>query len=109
MSWKQHRVFVAAFAILCLVGVPSCGHDQQLTDINIQPATETFGASNIPVNADAGLSVQLRALGDYIHPPVTKDITDQVTWASNDTQMVTVSATGLLTATGRVCGSCRIV
>ena len=105
MSWKQHRFSLAVFAILCLVGLPSCGHNQQLSDLSIQPATETFGAANIPVIADAGLSVQLRALGDYIHPPVTKDITDQVTWASNDTQMVTVSATGLLTAVGLSCGS----
>jgi hypothetical protein len=105
MSWKQYRFSLAAFAILCLVELPSCGHDQQLVDISIQPATETFGAATIPVSADAGLNVQLRALGDYIHPPVTKDITDQVTWASNDTQMVTVSSTGLLTATGVACGS----
>jgi Divergent InlB B-repeat domain/Bacterial Ig-like domain (group 2) len=105
MSWKQHGFFLAAFAIVCLVGLPSCGHNQQLSDISIQPATETFGAANIPVIADAGLSVQLRALGNYTHPPVTKDITDQVTWASNDTQMVTVSATGLLTAVGLSCGN----
>jgi hypothetical protein len=48
--------------------------------------------------------VQLRALGTYIHPPVTKDITDQVTWASNTPGMFTVSATGFLTATGLSCG-----
>jgi hypothetical protein len=66
----------------CLITliVPSCGHDQQLVSISIAPSTETFGASNIPVSADAGLNVQLRALGTYIHPPVTKDITNQATW-----------------------------
>jgi hypothetical protein len=105
MSWKEHRAFLVTFAVLCLAGLPGCGHDQELTDINIQPSTETFGSANTPVNEDAGLSVQLRALGDYIHPPVVKDITDQVTWASNDTQMVTVSPTGLLTAVGLSCGS----
>jgi len=49
---------------------------------------------------NAGAGVQLRALGSYIHPPVTKDITNKVTWASNDTRMFSVSSTGLLTATG---------
>jgi hypothetical protein len=88
--------------------MPSCGHDQQLTDIAIQPAVETFGAPNIPVIANAGSSVQLKALGSYIHPPVTKDITSQVTWASSDTQMVTINSTGLLTATGLSCGSSLI-
>ena len=84
--------------------IPSCGHEQQLTGITIQPAIETFGASNIPVSADAGLNVQLKAYGSYIHPPVTKDITNQVSWSSNTPQMVTVNSTGLITATGEACG-----
>ncbi len=105
MSWMPRRFILVAFAILCVAGLPSCGRDQELTGITIQPATETFGDSNTPVNLDAGLNVQLRALGTYIHPPVTKDITGQVTWAANDTQMVTVTPGGLLTATGLVCGN----
>lgn len=88
-----------------LLTVSSCGRDQQLVSIQVQPGVETFGESNIPVNLDRGLQVQLRALGTYIHPPVTKDITSEVTWSSNDTQMMTVSSTGLLTATGDSCGS----
>jgi hypothetical protein len=97
---------VRAFALcLSLVGLFSCARDQQLVSISVVPDTEIFGASNIPLSADAGLSVQLRALGRYIHPPVTKDITNQVAWVSNDVQMVTVSSTGLITATGLVCGN----
>jgi hypothetical protein len=84
--------------------IPSCGHDQQLTGISIQPAVETFGSATTPVQLDAGLNVQLRALGTFIHPPVTKDITDQVTWTSNTPGMVTVNSTGLITATGGECG-----
>jgi hypothetical protein len=95
-------VVVSASLLLTL---SSCGRDQELTAITVQPGTETFGASNIPVPADAGLSVQLRALGTYIHPPVTKDITNQVTWSSNTTQMVTVDTTGMITVTGNSCGN----
>jgi Bacterial Ig-like domain (group 2) len=102
MNRNWLRLILVCTAVMFL---PSCGHDQQLVSISIQPATETFGASNIPVSADAGLSVQLQALGTYIHPPVTKDITNEVTWASNDIQMVTVNSTGLLTAVGDTCGS----
>ena len=99
-----------SFAALVLCGavflsLSSCGRDQQLVSIQIQPATETFGNANTPVQLDAGLQVQLRALGTYIHPPVTKDITSQVTWASNDTQMMTVDSSGMLTAAGVSCGS----
>ncbi len=101
---------VSVFAALtfCFVNLTGCGHDQQLTAIHIQPDTQAFGASNIPVAANAGSSVQLRALGSFIHPPVTKDITGQVVWNSNTPEMVTVSSTGLLTATGLACGNALI-
>jgi hypothetical protein len=97
-------------AVVCAATLllPSCGRDQQLVSIAIQPGTETFGASDIPVSANAGATVQLRALGSYIHPPVTKDITNQVTWSSNTPDMVTVSSTGLITATGLACGGTLI-
>ena len=98
-----------AFALAAfLISSLSCAHDQQLVSITVEPSSETFGASNIPVPDDAGLSVQLRALGTYIHPPVTKDITNQVTWGSNDIQMVTVNSTGLIAATGLSCGGTLI-
>jgi hypothetical protein len=96
------------FACGVAIFLSSCGHDQQLVSISIDPATQTFGAANIPVSADAGLNVQLRALGSYIHPPVTKDITNQVIWASNTPQMVTVNSTGVLTATGLACGNALV-
>lgn len=92
----------------CMIFGLSCGHDQQLVSIDIQPTVETFGAANIPVSANAGLSVQLRALGNYIHPPVTKDITSQVTWSSNTPLMVAVNPTGLITASGNSCGGTLI-
>jgi Bacterial Ig-like domain (group 2) len=68
------------------------------------PPPKLLAAANIPLSVDAGAQVQLRALGDYIHPPVTKDITNQVKWSSNTPQMVTVNATGLITVTGLACG-----
>ena len=91
-----------------LAFVLGCGHSQQLVSITVTPPVETFGAANIPVSEDHGLNVQLRALGNYIHPPVTKDITDQVVWTSNTPQMVTVNSTGLIEATGEACGGAVI-
>jgi hypothetical protein len=108
MNCKAFR-FVLVFAtVLWVVGLTSCAHEQQLTSITVQPTTETFGAADIPVSADAGLHVQLRALGSYIHPPVTKDITDQVVWDSNTPDMVTVTPTGLLVVTGIACGNALV-
>jgi hypothetical protein len=99
-----------SFVLVCAaaLSLPSCGHDQELVSISIQPTTETFGSPTTPVSEDAGLNVQLRAIGSYIHPPVDKDITNQVIWSSNTPQMVTVNSTGLITATGMACGNTLI-
>jgi len=94
--------------VLWVTGLTGCAHEQQLTSIEVQPKTETFGASNIPVSANAGSSVQLRALGSYIHPPVTKDVTGQATWNSNTPDLVTVNSTGLVKATGLACGNALV-
>jgi hypothetical protein len=102
------RSLGAVIGLSCLLAALSCAHDQQLVSIAVQPGTETFGDSNTPVSADAGLSVNLRALGTYNHPPVTKDITSLVTWTSNTPQMVTVDSAGVLTATGLACGNALV-
>lgn len=103
----RKRLGLTVILAATLVGA-GCGSGQQLVGLTIEPATETFGSATTPVQLDAGLNVQLRALGTYIHPPATKDITNQVTWVSNTPQMVTVSSTGLITATGQACGSTLI-
>lgn len=104
MIRKWFGIVLLLVASGVLLTLPSCGRSQQLVSIQVQPQVETFGAGDIPVMANAGSQVQLRALGTYIHPPVTKDITSEVTWNSNTPQMFTVDATGLLTATGLSCG-----
>ena len=102
-KWLSIVVLMAAAGLL--LGLNSCGHDQRLVSIAIQPTVETVGTTETPVLEDAGFQVQLRALGTYIHPPVTKDITNQVAWESNTIQMFTVTSAGLLTATGEACGA----
>ncbi|MGA7906564.1 MAG: Ig-like domain-containing protein [Candidatus Sulfotelmatobacter sp.] len=105
-KWFGIVGLVAAAAVL--FSLSSCARDQELLSISITPSTETFGAANIPVSDDQGLNVQLRALGSYVHPAVTKDITDQVTWASNTPDLATVDASGVVTATGLACGGSLI-
>jgi hypothetical protein len=104
MSDRLSALLGLCLAAFLLSTMSACGHDQQLVSITVIPDVENFGAANVPVQDDRGLNVQLRALGSYIHPPVTKDITNQVTWTSNTPQMVTVDANGVITATGEACG-----
>jgi hypothetical protein len=102
-KWLSMVVLVAAAGML--LGLNSCAHGQQLVSIEVQPVTETIGTSTTPIIDDTGAQVQLRALGTYIHPPVTKDLTTEATWFSNTPQMFTVNSTGLITATGTSCGA----
>jgi hypothetical protein len=108
MIRKWFGIIVLIVAAVAMLNMSSCADPQELVSITVQPQTETFGASNIPVSALAGAQVQLSALGTYVHPPVTKDITDQVTWTSNTPQMVTVNSTGLISVVGGPCGATLI-
>ncbi len=105
-KWFSIVALITTAALL--LSISSCADPQELVSITIQPTNETIGASTIPLSVDAGYKVQLTALGSYLHPPVTKNITDEVTWLSSDLQMFTIDSSGVLTATGRSCGSTQI-
>lgn len=85
------------FSIIALIAVAtfflslsSCGFNQHLASINIPFSGGTFGA------VDPNLYFNFVAIGTYVHPPATKDITDQVTWVSDNPQVATVSSTGVV-------------
>jgi len=76
----------------CLIGLPSCGSKQKLVAITVNPSGGiVFGSIN------PALFAQLTATGTYIHPPATKDITDQVTWTSDVTEVAVVNSAGVVT------------
>jgi hypothetical protein len=84
-----------------ILSLPSCGHDQKLVSIQIQPSTFTF------LTAGLGQSEQLTATGTYIHPPATKDITSQATWSVDD-GVVSVSSGLVQTVGNGACGGADI-
>jgi hypothetical protein len=96
MSRSLYKIFMVAFAFCCLIGLPSCGHDQKLVGITVRPGTVVFEG--------VGATVQFTAVGTYIHPPETKDITNQVIWKINIGYLATIDNAGLAVATG-VCGA----
>ena len=84
---------------LAIAFMPSCARDQELTGIQIQPnGGITFGI------ADPSLSANFKAFGTYVHPPQTKDITDQVSWQSSIPLLATVTSAGVVSPTGKGCG-----
>src|SRR5580692_3843312 len=68
--------------------LPSCGSNQHLLSISVTPAAIVFGATN------PALFAQLTATGVYEHPPATKNLTSQVTWASSVTLVAQVTNAG---------------
>ncbi|MGO8984762.1 MAG: hypothetical protein ACLPHI_17255 [Terriglobales bacterium] len=93
----------ALVAVGALLSLPSCGHSQKLVGLTITPTTSTFlepGFTPPPANP----TEQYRAIGTYIHPPATMDVTSQATWTI-DNEVATLSSPGLFTATLPPAGS----
>jgi len=71
-----------AMGLLIAVGaaltLPSCGHSQKLVSMQITPTSFTF------LFPDTSATEQYTAVATYIHPPATKDVTAQATWAVDD-------------------------
>ena len=105
-KWFQAGASVA-MALLLVSGL-SCARNQHLTGINIQPGGGvTFGSSDPAF----GLYVNFKAYGTYAHPPVTKDITSQVTWISDSPNVASITANGSfekVSPDGAECGTSNV-
>lgn len=95
---RTYRFAQALSLLLVLMFAMSCGRGRELVSITIQPAQATFLTPN-----PSG-QIQLTAMGNYIHPPVTSDITTQVTWKTDTPQLVTITSGGVVSPTGTGCG-----
>jgi hypothetical protein len=98
MQARTVRVIFLGAAVLLVLGIFGCGHDQELTSITVTPSNTTITGQ--------GLELQFTALGHYIHPPESKDITNTVIWKSQADQIISFSTPdrpGLATS-GSGCG-----
>jgi hypothetical protein len=98
---KQRYIGLALGALVALgavLSLPSCGHDQKLVSLQIQPASFTF-LEPYPTGTE-----QYTVIGTYIHPPATMDVTSQATWKIDD-GVVTMSTPGLFTPAPPPAGS----
>ena len=90
----------ALVAVGAALSLPSCGHDQKLVSLTVQPS-----AGFIFSLATAGATGEFTATASYIHPPATKDVTSQATWAVDD-DVVGINA-GVVTTNGN-CGTANV-
>lgn len=98
---KWIGVFALAGTAGLLLSVPSCARNQRLVGITIQPSGFTFLTPN---PQSVGI---FTALGTYIHPPETKDITNLVTWKSDVQGLLTINA-GSVSPVANTCGIANI-
>jgi hypothetical protein len=91
------RSLLGALLLVCLiVPITSCSNDPSLTSIVITPSTETV---ILAACGDQQAQPNFTAMGYYTHPghpPITKDITDDVSWYSYDASLVTVNSDGVV-------------
>jgi hypothetical protein len=103
----MHRKWFAIFSLcttaLLLLHTSGCGHNHDLASITVTPSTVTINLTS----TDRTVPIQFTALGNYVHPFDTRDITKTVVWATDTPDAFTISSTtpGLYTTTGTVCGS----
>ncbi|MGC1422333.1 MAG: Ig-like domain-containing protein [Terracidiphilus sp.] len=97
---RNRSLLGALLLIGVLIPITSCISSPSLTSIVVSPTAMNFGG--------AGLTTQLTAIGYYTRPnhaPATKDITNEVNWASSSTDCVTVTQTGFITSGGNICSN----
>jgi hypothetical protein len=100
MNRKWFSIAALITVAISLLSVSSCGHDQKLVSIQVTPNPVVFEG--------VGAQIQFTALGTYIHPPETKDITNQVQWRIDVSYLATVNSSGVAIATS-VCGAGNVI
>jgi hypothetical protein len=89
MSRKWFSIIALISTATWLLNMSGCAFNQHLVSIQISPSSGSFGA------VDPTIFFNFTALGTYLHPPATKDITTQVTWSSDNPQVVQISSSGV--------------
>ena len=96
MFMRNRSLFGALLTLAAIIPLTSCSTDPGLTSITLTP---TGYSALLGLCGTQQVVASFTAMGTYTRPnhaPVTKDITNSVTWFSYDTQLVTMSSTGVM-------------
>jgi len=90
----RQQIFLCFATLVVCIFLPGCSVSPTLSSIQVTPATQT---------AAIGGAVKFTAMGTYTHgshPAVTRDITNEVTWASSNEGVATIDSSGLAATVG---------
>ena len=97
---KKSTILLGLLAAAILLSISGCGRETRIVGITVQPTGATFPIST------PGAEVHYTALGTFIHPPGTRDISNEVTWKADAPQVVDLNG-GVVTTNGS-CGITNI-
>ncbi len=94
--WLKY-LFGATLALIATSWL-SCGQDHKLVAIEVQPSAGfNFGSPNPSAQGN------FTAIGTFVHPPGTRDITNEVVWKTDIPQLLTINK-GVVSPSGAGCG-----
>ena len=94
-GWLRYVSSVAV--LLAAMNFLSCGNKLKLVSIAVHPTSFTF------FTPDPAGKVDFTALGTYMHPPDTRDISSRVMWKTDSPNLVQFSGS-TVSPTGTGCG-----
>src|SRR5882762_7119288 len=98
MSGCRMKCFLGAALALTATSWWSCGQDHKLVAIEVQPSAGfNFASPNPAAQGD------FTAIGTFVHPPGTADVTNRVVWKTDIPQLLTIDQ-GVVSPTGAGCG-----
>ena len=103
MNRKWLSIAALLIAAAVLLNLSGCARSQQLESITVTPQ----GTSITLTGQGQVLGTQFTALGTYIHPPETKDVTSKAVWTTDSPSIITLDPNqpGLVNTTGEGCGT----
>jgi hypothetical protein len=88
-KWFSIAALVAAATLI--LNFSGCARNQHLVSIQVEPS-----AGGTFFSVDPSAFFDFKAFGTYVHPPHTADITDQVTWQTDNPQVIQVTSKGVV-------------
>jgi len=103
MNRKWFSIAALLIAASVLLSLVSCARSQKLVSIAVSPQGTTITLTGF----GQVVGTQFTALGTYIHPPETRDITSKAVWSTDTPSIITLnpSQPGLVNTTGTGCGT----